>query len=307
MQENTNLDYAKLVINNIFKDFKSFFENSRKANYIKYKIVNDANKIRAVKKGGDCFIEIPGDIQHLELTDDIEKLYLLFIIGHEISHLVNMHLNYHETEKFDTQSIEAWADFFGAKIAMLIFLNGERFNQMLEKNFRDIDVGINMLGQTIILLYERIYQNSNASSKYFSSNDRASSTIAGIAAYLTRRDMIYQGKFSDEAHGHIGAKWGIHFNMRLAELGVLDVISKNEKQRELSSSSTVKNMVQNIFNIHNQIKGEKAKIIDGLYSEHDYVLDSHFGVHAPNQIMIEEFNKFTSTNIGELKMGSARK
>ena len=116
------------------------------------------------------------------------------MIGYELAHLINKHLKYNDKNKFDSQTLEMWADYFGAKISMSILQNGTRFQKMLTLDFQNPNIGLETIFQALIMLNQNIYINTNSSNKYLNSNERVSTVVAGITAFFLRvisPDMIF--------------------------------------------------------------------------------------------------------------------
>ncbi|MEA3352304.1 MAG: hypothetical protein U9Q33_00610 [Campylobacterota bacterium] len=136
----------KELIDNIFNDFKDFFPNRKNSKFIKYKIVNNiSTPMKVARTGSKSHIVISNDITYLDISNDSSKVFILFMIGHELAHLVNKHLEYKDKNKFDSQTLEMWADYFGTKISMSILQNGTRFNKMLNSNFNDANIGLEII------------------------------------------------------------------------------------------------------------------------------------------------------------------
>ena len=127
------------LINNIFNDFKDFFPNRKDSKFIKYRLDSSSKPMKVVRTGSKSYIVISNDISYVDISSDVSKIYILFMIGHELAHLVNKHLEYNDKNQFDSQTLEMWADYFGVKISMSILQNGTRFNTMLNSNFNDVN------------------------------------------------------------------------------------------------------------------------------------------------------------------------
>lgn len=291
---------ANTLIKNIFDDFKSFFIASKDAEFVRYQIQSGLSGPMLVRKtGSNAYIAISQDISELDLKSDVNKLLVLFMIGHELAHLVNKHLYYQETKNLDTKTIEMWADFFGAKIAMSIFQDGVKFNSMLELNYKDINIGIEALSNVLKNLYTKVYENTNFSKKYLNSHNRFSSTVGGIVAFLTRKEMVLSRRFSNEEHADVGFNWGIAFNNKLVDLGLMNELFEKDNTIIGSKEDEIKlhDLAKNVFKIHNKIKSDSHKLIKGLNPLHDYILCSSYGQHQVNTLMLDKFSKYTGTNI----------
>ncbi|MBA3026249.1 MAG: hypothetical protein FP820_07525 [Sulfurimonas sp.] len=278
----------KKLIDNIFSDFKDFFVDEKHAQFIKYRIIENISiPMKVYRTGRKSYIAISSDIQFFEINDDTSKIYILFMIGHELAHLVNKHLEYKDKNNFDSQTLEMWADYFGTKISMSILQNGTKFNQMLTANFKDVNIGLEIIFHALVMLNDTLYINTNSSSKYLNSNERVSTVIAAIAAFLTRKEMIMNFKFSEKEHADIGCGWGMAINKKCYDLGMFDKLYKTTKKDDIDMFELTKN----VLIIHNQLKQKNKQIVKGLDLKHSYILDTSYEVSKPNQMMINKFNE----------------
>jgi hypothetical protein len=284
----------KQLIDNIFDDFKDFFPNKKDSKFIKYEFNHSIMPMKVARTGSKSHIVISNDIEFLDIESDESKIFILFMIGHELAHLVNKHLEHKDRDKFDSQTLEMWADYFGAKISMSIFQNGTRFNKMLNSNFKDANIGLEIIFRALTMMKDKIYMNTNSSNKYLNNNVRMSAIIAGISSFLTRKEMIVNFKISENQHAKIGSNWGIAINKKIHDLGMwdklytIDVLDTTDITEEYSN---IKLLVQNVCDIHNKLKGKNRKLIKGLDFYHSYILDTSYEDFKPNQKLIDEFNK----------------
>lgn len=278
----------KQLIDNILNDFKDFFPNQKDSKFVKYKFNDSSKPMKVARTGSKAHIVISNDITYLDIDSDVSKVYILFMIGHELAHLVNKHLEYTDKNQFDSQTLEMWADYFGVKISMSILQNGTKFNKMLNSNFDDVNIGLEIIFNALSKMKDNIYINTNSSNKYLSSNDRMSTVIAAIAAFLTRKEMIINFKLSEEQHAQIGSTWGIAINRKLYDL---DMINKLYTIGTTEKDSDITALVKNVFDIHNHLKQKNRQLLKGLDLQHSYILDTSYEEHKPNQKMIDEFNK----------------
>lgn len=275
------------IAKTIFNDFHSFFVDKKHA---KFKcLFENKDELKVYRTGSKSYLNIPHDIKYLDVSDDAGKLYLLFLLGHEIAHLANKHLNYVDKNSFDTRTIEMWADFFGAKISMSILLHGKSFNNMLNINVSNPNEGIELISNMLKKI-NTIYKNSNSSNKYLNSNDRLSTTIAGIAAFLTRDEMWSTRKLTPADHAEIGADWGIALNRKLYELKIFDEFILNLQND--TKLDAMKEMNINVFKIHQAIKGnDNGYIIKGLDLKYNFILESSYVKYQKNHLFSKEFNR----------------
>lgn len=279
----------KILIDNIINDFKDFFIPEKHSKFIKYRWIDDMpGGMKVIRTGKKSFLAISSDIKCLGIDNDISKLYVLFIIGHELAHLVNKHLNYKDKDIFDSQTIEMWADFFGAKITMSILQNGTRFNKMLDADFKDVNIGLEIIFHTLLELNQKVHINTNSSRKYINSSERSSTIVAGIIAFLTRKEMILNLKLSEQKHAEIGFDWGVTVNKKLYELGFFEKLFSDKTKDDID----IAKMASNVFTIHQSLKQKNGQLLKGLDPYHMYILDTSYEEHKPNKLMIEKFNHY---------------
>jgi len=278
----------KELINNIFNDFKDFFPNKKDSKFIKYKFDNSSKPMKVARTRSKAHIVISNDITYLDINSDASKIYILFMIGHELAHLVNKHLEYKDRNQFDSQTLEMWADYFGTKISMSILQDGTRFNTMLTSNFNDVNIGLEIIFNALSMMKDNIYMNTNNSNQYLNSNDRMSTVIAAIAAFLTRKEMIVNFKFSEAQHAEIGSDWGIAINRKLYDL---QMINKLYTAGTTEKDTNITALVQNVFYIHNHLKQKNKQLLKGLDFQHSYILDTSYEEYKPNKKMIDKFNE----------------
>ena len=276
----------KKLIDNIFSDFKDFFVDIKFSKFIKYRFVDDmSGGMKVSRTGSKAYIAISNDIKFLDINNDVSKIYVLFMIGHELAHLVNKHLEYNDKNKFDSQTLEMWADYFGTKISMSILQNGTRFQKMLNLNVKDANIGLETISQALIILNKNIYINTNYSNKYLHSNQRVSTVIAGIISFLTRKEMIMNFQVSKDRQAYIGFGWGMAIIRKLLKQKISNELSRNKNFIDIPELS------KNVFIIHNSLKQKNRQLIKGLDFFHSFILDTSYGEHIPNQMMKDKFNQ----------------
>lgn len=92
--------------------------------------------VRSDKTGS--YIVIPR-----EMAEDVIKtldrlIFHLLMLGHEIAHLVHRHLDGASSQSDeDYRSLELWADFYGAKVAMTLLTYGEKISPLAHQFWPD--------------------------------------------------------------------------------------------------------------------------------------------------------------------------
>lgn len=264
----------------IFEDFDSFFTDKQ---YAKYKF-NHKSDFKVYRTGSKSYLNIPEDFKYLDIDDDVSKLYVLFMVAHELAHLTNQHLHYNDKHKLDSQTIEMWADYFGAKIAMSILIFGSKFNKLLTINFMDRDKTLENIFKAIIEKLYPVFQNADNSGKYLMSYNRTSTIFAGIAAFLTRSDMWIKRKFSNKDHAEIGAAWGYTINLQLLKSNL--VSQMNMGTGYSLEHEDIRELAENVYTIHNQLQnGNNGPLLKGLSWKYSYILDTYYEKFNPNPLL----------------------
>jgi hypothetical protein len=116
-------------------DFESFFL-PRERMPVRIAIESAASPcIRGI--GDDVRIVITPDMAAEKIGDADTFLFHLLILGHEIAHLVHRHLHAADLDYADDRALEYWADFYGAKVMMVLVSYGDRCGKIFQGYFGD--------------------------------------------------------------------------------------------------------------------------------------------------------------------------
>ncbi|HEX8622868.1 MAG TPA: hypothetical protein VF718_12955 [Allosphingosinicella sp.] len=85
--------------------------------------------------GDDARIVITPDMASDVIRDSDTFFFHLLILGHEIAHLVHRHLNAKDVGSADDRALEFWADFYGAKVLMVLVTYGDRCSAIFRSYF----------------------------------------------------------------------------------------------------------------------------------------------------------------------------
>lgn len=106
-------------------------------------------------------------LPHETATDPIENAERLFfhllIIGHEIAHLVHRHMDgLRDQSDEDYYSLELWADFYGAKVAMALATYGSKTHQVVRRFFPNGELfdALDSIGDAAELLVRTVYRKN---------------------------------------------------------------------------------------------------------------------------------------------------
>ena len=141
-----------------------------------------AAKVR--KDGKGSYIVIPNVMAQDVITTPERLLFHLLMIGHEIAHLVHRHLDdASEQSADDYRSLELWADFYGAKVAMALLTFGRQLRPIAAEFWpdRDLHKVLNNLGDAVGFLVTMVYSNHE---KYPKKIERAGQVTIGVLAFV---------------------------------------------------------------------------------------------------------------------------
>jgi hypothetical protein len=142
------------------EDFKDFFLPGGAP---KFRIAVEATHHACIRRRGeDIRIVIPSEMARATIEDADEMFFHLLILGHEMAHLVHRHLYAHTPEIADNRALEYWADFYGAKVVMVLISMGERCNAIFQRFFPSthfFEAALESIGRAVGRLVETVYSN----------------------------------------------------------------------------------------------------------------------------------------------------
>ena len=112
---------------------------------------------------GDSVV-IPDDMADAPIEDGDTFLFHLLLIGHEIAHYVHKHCKIFDEPPEDTVALEAWADWYGAKVVMALLYQGPGVKRYRQHFFPSPHVNVifimrnwlNLIDKVMILLYKSL-------------------------------------------------------------------------------------------------------------------------------------------------------
>jgi hypothetical protein len=111
-------------------------------------------------------------------------LFHLLMLGHEIAHLVHRHLDGSSDQSDeDYRSLELWADFYGAKVAMALLTYGKQLHPIAKTFWSEGDMHalLSNIGDAVGLLVSHVYRKHR---KYPSILERAGLTSNGVLSFV---------------------------------------------------------------------------------------------------------------------------
>jgi hypothetical protein len=127
---------------------------------------------------------IPREMAEDRIDTPDRLLFHLLMLGHEIAHLVHRHLDgASDQSDEDYRSLELWADFYGAKVAMTLLTYGEQLHQIARRFWPDGDMHklLSNIGDAVGLLVTKVYREHK---KYPSRLERAGLASNGVLSFV---------------------------------------------------------------------------------------------------------------------------
>jgi len=144
----------------VAEDFKFFFLPGQAP---KFRIAIEAAHHPCIRRSGDDVrIVIPPDMAREPIVDADTMFFHLLILGHELAHLVHRHLYAQTEETADDRALEYWADFYGAKVVMVLVSCGEQCNDIFRHFFPGthfFETALESIGRAVGRLVETVYSD----------------------------------------------------------------------------------------------------------------------------------------------------
>lgn len=144
------------------EDFRDFFLAGSAP---KFRVAVEAAHHPCVRRTGeDVRIVIPPDMARAIIDDADDMFFHLLILGHEMAHLVHRHLYAKTEEAADDRALEYWADFYGAKLVMVLVSMGERCNTIFRRFFPGahfFETALESIGRAVGRLVETVYSEDS--------------------------------------------------------------------------------------------------------------------------------------------------
>lgn len=174
------------LVDAVKADVESFFPN--REGFVVY-VEFTGLKPSCRGTGDKCRICLPAEFQDIEISDLDALHFWLITLGHEIAHYLNRHNDFNVgagEAKFETRSIEDWADFYGTKLMMSLIIFGERTQAIYTgyegaKNFKS---RIESMARALCRLATTFFDFK--SQKYAPRMTRVASCVNGINSFLDK-------------------------------------------------------------------------------------------------------------------------
>jgi hypothetical protein len=138
------------------------------------------------RSGDETRIVIPPDMAREEIDGPDRMFFHLLILSHELAHLVHRHLHAKEQEMADYRALEYWADFYGARLMMVLVTYGERCNAIFRGFFPGthfFEIALESIGRAVGRLVETIYSDDT---RYPPKLLRVGLTSNGVTSFFRR-------------------------------------------------------------------------------------------------------------------------
>ena len=255
---------GRKLIKAAVSDLKGFFQST---SVPKFKVEYGSRNMREHacfsgqgKKAKLCF---SNDFCSFNIQSVDDYNFVLMIISHELAHYLHKHNEHRDTDKLDTRSIEAWADFFCAKILMTLVTFGSKCKEILDELGASAHSGkmLKSLGQALYRLGESIYNIQD--DRYSNRVTRIGYCAAGITSFIDSYHMDFNYQRSMDVLTHLYTQGEIRYWL-VSEKEAFHLDHK---------------IVDRVNDIHNKIQGYHLQITKGLKPEFSRFIGTAYQVN----------------------------
>lgn len=194
-------------------------------------------------------IVIATDIADFEVRCLEDFMLVLLVLGHEAAHLLNVHGGHKDQSDDETRALEAWADFFGAKVAMAVMTIGDKVPEMANSlGGGNAGVRLDAIGVALGRLATSYFDVNDP--RYEPASVRVASYVAGVLSGLVANWRQHDVE-CDVSH-LILAQMRIYSAPALKSLANPSVALPEDSQ------------FTSILQIHQGIQGDRVEITDGM-------------------------------------------
>lgn len=228
-------------------DFEWFF--TEEAGFKIEMLAGPKNVPAFVKDSEGVFIAIPFDMAGSVLDDGDTFLFHLLMIGHEVAHLVHKHGDIWDEPQRDTVALEAWADWYGAKVVMTLLYYGPIIMRYRRHFFpqTEIDDLLKGMARAVERLVATVY---NDNPRYPAKIERVGLTICGVWSFLRLMKIKDGFDFYTRVTLYLLGTEKVHELVLFADDGVFDPA-----------------ILARIRKLHKALQGEDAAIALGMKPE----------------------------------------
>ncbi len=228
------------IADSLFQDIERFFYHS--SGFKLRREFDSKGALHASIKGkySDARIRLSVDFCHYEASNLDDLFYVLVILCHEVAHYLNRHNDHDDEDDLDVTAIEAWADFYGARLFMTSITFGKRTQSLILEYCAQIDqdMVLDSIGRAIRSIYNEVYI-PNTDERYPPALERAFIFNSGVTSFFYR---IY---------GDLKPEWTAHVLLKLLRNSGLSELAENHHidwdvfSKQTARSSTIHQSLQN--------------------------------------------------------------
>lgn len=210
--------------------------------------------------GRDARICFSSDFCACEISDGDTFNFMLLVVCHELAHFLHQHNSNTDASSFESRSIEDWADFFGAKLAMTILTYGQRV-RLLHDGFAELAHSgrrLDSIGKALSRLAQTFFINE--SPKYSSRLSRVGYCVAGI------------NSFFDRHFGYIDLKRSYSVMSRIYGAGMLPGLIASESSMFMAEQFDI----TVIDSIHKRVQDNRSSITPGLLPQYEKYIGTSY-------------------------------
>jgi len=252
---------AQLVISETLKDIESFFFHSSKFS-IKKEYCSSSKQHASIKGSGPkARLIFSKEFCHFEVKNTDDLFEVMIIVCHEVAHYLNKHTDYKDTEAIDFTAIEAWADFFGARIFLTTITYGKKTQKQIKKFSGELEQGeiLSSIGRALYSIYNYFYL-TNTDHRYQPARVRVLLFTSGTSSFFYR------------LYGELKPKFTLYVITKiLNEAGLTEIISKEHADWEKESK-----IGEKIRTIHKEIQGHNIAITKGIKPQYIPLLVTNY-------------------------------
>jgi hypothetical protein len=195
---------GKTIIAAACHDLERFYKSSSK---LKVRVEYDQAMRNHVSFSGNLAgsrIRFSKDFCDFEIALASDYHFALIQTCHELAHYLNKHNRHEDVDEADTKALETWADFFGARIFMVLISYGARSRKFVFGLDPGADQGEQLahIGSGLRQVYDHVYKGA-PTDVYPDAEERVHVFIAGIGSFFMRAFGEFKADWSVFCFDHI--------------------------------------------------------------------------------------------------------
>ena len=179
------------MVQDILETIKSTFTNPEIDFLIRLNEGSPVGHASSRFAGGNISITVSNELLNAEIADIDRFTLVVFIICHEVAHCMCGHLKVNDRSTQDSRSVEAHADFIGARLMSWYFdtlpMNNKICSLGFYKSFKNAP--FDQLPDSLLYVKEQILC-TDGMGRYPTNDYRLALIIAGFSSYLARTGVL---------------------------------------------------------------------------------------------------------------------